>query len=174
MFWLFQTCIKLQRSLDSRFLRFGMTVQEASVLVHCVEAGKITPGQLAVQLGRDKGMITRFINRLVLGGLLARDINQHDRRFADLKPTAKGKRVAQDLASVFYKVRKELFVGMLESDVRRLSKVLAQLHKNAGDIGSRDKYGPGRRLEDWQARDERGKPTEKSISAGRGHPDACL
>jgi len=28
MSWLFQTCIRLQTSLDRRFLRFGMTVQE--------------------------------------------------------------------------------------------------------------------------------------------------
>ena len=61
--WLFQTCIKLQTSLDRRFLRFGMTVQEASVLLRCVEARRITPGQLAVALGRDKGKITRFVDR---------------------------------------------------------------------------------------------------------------
>ena len=38
MSWLFQRCIRLQTSLDRRFLRFGMTVQEASVLLRCVEA----------------------------------------------------------------------------------------------------------------------------------------
>src|SRR5437660_8947583 len=62
--WLFQTCIRLQTSLDRRFLRFGMTVQEASVLLRCVEARRITPGQLAVALGRDKGKVTRFVHRL--------------------------------------------------------------------------------------------------------------
>ena len=138
-YWLFQTCIKLQTCLDRRFLRFGMTVQEASVLLRCVEARSITPGQLAVGLGRDRGMITRFINRLEQSALLARDINQRDRRFADLKPTAKGKRTARDLAVVFYEVRKELFVGISESDVQRLSNMLARLHKNAVDIGSQQK-----------------------------------
>jgi DNA-binding MarR family transcriptional regulator len=145
MSWLFQTCIRLQTSLDRRFLRFGMTVQEASVLLRCVEARSITPGQLAVGLGRDKGMITRFINRLEQSGLLARDINQRDRRFADLKPTAKGKRIARDLAAVFYEVRKELFVGILESEVQRLSNMLARLHKNAVDIGSQQKCAAVRR-----------------------------
>jgi DNA-binding MarR family transcriptional regulator len=139
MSWLFQTCIRMQTSLDRRFLRFGMTVQEASVLLRCVEARSITPGQLAVGLGRDKGMITRFIKRLERSSLLARDINQRDRRFADLKPTAKGKRVARELAAVFYKVRRELFVGVSESDVQRLSNMLARLHRNAGDIGSQQK-----------------------------------
>ena len=74
MSWLFQTCIKLQISLDRRFLRFGMTVQEASVLLRCVEARSITSGQLAVGLGRDKAMITRFIDRLELSRLIAREV----------------------------------------------------------------------------------------------------
>jgi len=145
MSWLFQTCIRLQTSLDRRFLRFGMTVQEASVLLRCVEARSITPGQLAVSLGRDKGMITRFIDRLERSRLIARDINQRDRRFADLKPTAKGKRVARDLAAVFYEVRKELFVGISESDIERLSNMLARLHKNSADIGSQQKCTAVRR-----------------------------
>ena len=137
MSWLFQTCIRLQTSLDRRFFRFGMTVQEASVLLRCVEARRITPGQLAVGLGRDKGMITRFIDRLELSRLIIRDINPHDRRFSVIKPTAKGKRLARDLAYFFDEIRKELFVGLLESDVLRLSRMMAQLHKNAVDIGSR-------------------------------------
>jgi hypothetical protein len=90
-------------------------------------------------------MISRFINRLEQALLVTRDINQRDRRFADLKPTAKGKRVARDLASIFYKVRKELFVGMSESDVRRVSKLLTQLYKNAVGIGSRQKCTAVRR-----------------------------
>jgi DNA-binding MarR family transcriptional regulator len=135
--WLFQTCIKLQTSLDRRFLRFGMTVQEANVLLRCVESRRITPGQLAVALGRDKGKITRFVDRLESSRLLTRDIDRRDRRFSILKPTAKGKQVARDLASVFDSIRKELFVGILESDVLRLGKMLPQLHKNAVHVGSR-------------------------------------
>lgn len=137
--WLFQTCIKLQTSLDRRFLRFGMTVQEASVLLRCVEARRITPGQLAIALGRDKGKITRFVDRLESSRLITRDIDRRDRRFSILKPTARGKQVARALASVFDSIRKELFVGILESDVRRLGKMLPQLHKNAVHVGSRHK-----------------------------------
>jgi DNA-binding MarR family transcriptional regulator len=137
--WLFQTCIKLQTSLDRRFLRFGMTVQEASVLLRCVEARRITPGRLAIALGRDKGKITRFVDRLESSRLLTRDIDRRDRRFSILKPTARGKQVARALASVFDSIRKELFVGILESDVLRLGKMLPQLHKNAVNVGSRHK-----------------------------------
>jgi DNA-binding MarR family transcriptional regulator len=145
MSWMFQTCIRLQTSLDRRFLRFGMTVQEASVLLRCVEARIITPGQLAVGLGRDKGMITRFIDRLEFSRLIIRDINPRDRRFSVIKPTAKGKRIARDLTYVFAEIRTELFIGMLESDIRRLSRTMAQLHKNAVDIGSRQRCEAVRR-----------------------------
>jgi DNA-binding MarR family transcriptional regulator len=137
--WLFQTCIKLQTSLDRRFLRFGMTVQEASVLLRCVEVRRITPGQLAIALGRDKGKITRFVARLESSRLLTRDIDPCDRRISILKPTAKGKQVARALASVFDSIRKELFVGILESDVLRLCKMLPELHKNAVQLGARHK-----------------------------------
>jgi DNA-binding MarR family transcriptional regulator len=137
--WLFQTCIKLQTSLDRRFLRWGMTVQEANVLLRCVEARRITPGQLAIALGRDKGKITRFVDRLESSRLVTREIGRRDRRLLILKPTAKGKQVARELASVFDSIREELFAGISESDVLRLGKVLPQLHKNAGGIGSRQK-----------------------------------
>jgi DNA-binding MarR family transcriptional regulator len=116
-----------------------MTVQEASVLLRCVEARRITPGRLAIALGRDKGKITRFVDRLESSRLLTRDIDPRDRRLSILKPTAKGKQVAQGLGSLFDSIREELFAGILESDVLRLGKMLPQLHKNAVRIGSGQK-----------------------------------
>ena len=135
VFWLFRTCIKLQTSLDRRFLRFGMTLQEATVLLRCIEARRITPGQLAIAVGRDKGKITRFIGRLEAKGLIMRDALARDRRFSLIRPTRKGKQVARALASVFDNIRKELFVGILKNDVSRMGKMLPQLHNNAIRIG---------------------------------------
>jgi DNA-binding MarR family transcriptional regulator len=137
--WLFRTCIRLQTSLDRRFLKYGITFQEASVLFRCVQGQRITPGKLATALGRDKGKITRFIDRLEASRLVARDIHRSDRRFSVIKPTGKGKQVARALDCVFENIRRELFVGILESEVRRLGQMLPQLHKNATGIGSRKK-----------------------------------
>jgi DNA-binding MarR family transcriptional regulator len=136
VFRIFQTCLKLQTSLDRRFLKYGMTLQEANVLLLCVQAQKITPGKLALVLGRDKGKITRFIDRLESGHLITREVYLRDRRCSVLKPTGKGKQVARALTSVFESIRKELFIGILERDVHRLGQILAQLHKNATKIGS--------------------------------------
>jgi MarR family transcriptional regulator for hemolysin len=142
---LFRTCIKLQTSFDRRFLRFGMTVQEASVLLRCVQAGKVTPGRLAVILGRDKGKITRFVDRLEASRLVTRDSHRGDRRFSVIKPTGKGKQLARALSCVFDDIRKELFLGIREEDVQRLGRTILQLHKNATQIGSGQKRDAVRR-----------------------------
>jgi DNA-binding MarR family transcriptional regulator len=142
--WLFQTCIRLQTSLNQRFLKFGMTVQEASVLLRCVEARQWSPGKLSVVLGRDKAMVTRFVDRLEAVHLITRERNPRDKRLSIIKPTGKGKRLAQDLASVFDKVRRELFVGTRERDIRRLSQLLRRLHEKAVRIGI-SANGPRRR-----------------------------
>src|SRR5271169_1055482 len=58
---LFRTSIRLQTTFDRRFAEFGITAQEAAVLVRCVEAGETSAGKLAQAIGRDKGKITRFV-----------------------------------------------------------------------------------------------------------------
>src|ERR1700688_4126793 len=67
--WLFQTCIKLQTSLDRCFLSYGLTMQEATLLLRCVETQRTTPGKLAAIVGRDKGKVTRLLNPWGRGGI---------------------------------------------------------------------------------------------------------
>jgi DNA-binding MarR family transcriptional regulator len=143
--WLFQTCFKLQASFDRRFLHFGLTFQEAVVLMRCVEAGEIVPGRLALILARDKGKITRFVDQLEAAELVKRLVNPRDRRSSVIKATPKGKRLAERIASSFEKIRKELFVSVLDCDIERLSKVLSQLHRNALGIGTKRSVSEGRR-----------------------------
>ena len=142
--WLFQTCFKLQASLDRRFLNFGMTFQEAVVLMRCVEAVEIVPGRLALILARDKSKITRFVDRLEAAELVKRLINPRDRRYSVIKATPKGKRLAERIASTFERIRRELFVSVLDCDIERLSKVLPQLHRNALRIGTKRSVSEGR------------------------------
>jgi DNA-binding MarR family transcriptional regulator len=134
---LFQTCFALQAALDRRFLRFGVTFQEAAVLLRCVETGGITPGRLATALARDKGKITRFIDRLVARGFVVRDLNSRDRRFTLIKPTREGKLAARRLAVLFEIVRKELFANISDASLRLAAKTLPKLQRNAFLLGGR-------------------------------------
>jgi DNA-binding MarR family transcriptional regulator len=137
--WLFRTSARMQTSLDLCFMKFGMTLQEAIVLLRCVQAGTISPGRLASVLGKDKAKITRFIDRLDTSRLVTRDVLRRDRRFSIIKPTGKGRQLARELVVVFNRIRKELFTGIVESDVRCLERMLPQLFGNASRIGSQHK-----------------------------------
>jgi DNA-binding MarR family transcriptional regulator len=114
-----------------------MTAQEARVLLCCVEARVTTPGQLAMMVARDKGKITRFVDRLEAKGLIRREVLHRDRRFAVIKPTGNGRQLAKELTLVFDNARRALFEGIPESDVRGLGEMVPRLHKNATQMGTR-------------------------------------
>ena len=144
--WLFQTCFRLQAALDRRFLQFGMTFQEATALVRCVEAREIVPSKLALVLAKDKGKITRLIDRLEAARLVKRQANARDRRYSVIKPTPKGNRLAERITSTLDEIRKELFIGVLDRDIQWLSGALPRLHRNAVLIGSKRLVSSGRRI----------------------------
>jgi DNA-binding MarR family transcriptional regulator len=128
---LFRTSIRLQTAFDRCFSQFGMTAQEAAVLVHCADEGDISAGKIAKVMGRDKGKITRFVDRLEAGGFLSRSSDPRDHRLLIIRATIKGRRVAPQLKVRFEEVRGQFFEGILNIDIDRLETVLTQLHANA-------------------------------------------
>jgi DNA-binding MarR family transcriptional regulator len=128
---LFRTSIRLQTAFDRCFSKFGMTAQEAAVLVHCAEEGETSAGKLAKVMGRDKGKITRFVDRLEASELVSRRNDPRDHRLLIIKATSKGLRFAPQLKARFEEVRGQFFEGVLNVDIDKLEAVLSQLHANA-------------------------------------------
>jgi len=128
---LFRTSIRLQTAFDRCFSKFGMTAQEAAVLVHCAEERETSAGRLAKAMGRDKGKITRFVDRLEEGGFITRRSDPQDHRLLIIKATSRGRRVVPQLKIRFEEVRSQFFEGVLNVDIDKLETVLSQLHANA-------------------------------------------
>jgi DNA-binding MarR family transcriptional regulator len=128
---LFRTSIRLQTAFDRCFSQFGMTAQEAAVLMHCAEEGETSAGKLARAMGRDKGKITRFVDRLETSGFLTRGSDPRDHRLSIIKATNRGRRVVPHLKMRFEEVRSQFFEGVLNVDIDKLETVLSQLHANA-------------------------------------------
>ena len=128
---LFRTSIRLQTAFDRCFHPFGMTAQEAAVLVHCAEEGETSAGKLAKAMGRDKGKITRFLDRLETSGFITRRNDPDDHRLSIVKATGRGQRVAPELKMRFEEVRRQFFEGVLNIDIDKLENVLSQVHANA-------------------------------------------
>ena len=108
-----------------------MTAQEATVLVHCVEKGETSAGKLALAMGRDKGKITRFVDRLEASGFLTRRSDSRDHRLQIIKASRRGRRVVPELKLRFEQVRGQFFEGVLNVDIDKLEALLSQLHANA-------------------------------------------
>ena len=136
---LFRTSIKLQSYIDRRFQPFAMTAQEASVLLTCVDARRITPGGLAHILGRDKSKVTRFLQRLVARNLMRRKPKVQDRRFSELEPTSQGRAIASRLRLVFDEIRDDLFQGIPGKEVERVGDILTALIENIQIHGATEK-----------------------------------
>jgi DNA-binding MarR family transcriptional regulator len=128
---LFRTSIRLQKTLDRCFLRFGMTAQEAAVLIRCVEAGAISARRLADAMSRDKGKITRFVDRLEAASFISRTSDPRDHRSMVIKATNRGRRIAPRLKVTFEEVRNQFFAGVLTGDIDQLGSILSQLYANA-------------------------------------------
>jgi DNA-binding MarR family transcriptional regulator len=128
---LFRTSIRLQTAFDRCFSQFGMTAQEAAVLLHCSEDGETSAGKLAKAMGRDKGKITRFVDRLEASGFVSRRNDSRDHRLLIIKATSKGLRFAPQLKTRFEEIRSQFFEGVLNVDIDKLEAVLSQLHANA-------------------------------------------
>ncbi len=131
---LFRASIGVQRAFDRCFAQTGLTAQEAAVLVRCAEAKEISAGKLAQVMGRDKGKITRFIDRLEAGGFVRRESDPGDHRLLIIKLTARARRAVPRLKIIFDQVREQFFAGIQSDDLGRLSSVLSQLQENAGHL----------------------------------------
>jgi DNA-binding MarR family transcriptional regulator len=131
---LIRTSIKLQTTFDRRFTEFGITAQEAAVLVRCAEAGEISAGKLAQAMGRDKGKITRFVSRLEASRFLSRTANPKDHRLLIIKATRRGMRMAPRLRMIFKELREQFFDAILTQDIDQMGAVLSQLYENAGRL----------------------------------------
>jgi MarR family transcriptional regulator for hemolysin len=128
---LFRASIRLQNAFDRCFQRLGMTAQEAALLLYCVDEGETSAGRLARRMGRDKGKITRFVDRLEASGFLTRRSDPRDGRLLIIRATRRGRRVAPKLKARFEEIRGRFFQGIPNVDMDQFEAVLSRLDENA-------------------------------------------
>lgn len=126
-----QVSIQLQNILDTRFRPLGLTAQEAALLLRCAETSEISSGELAAMMFRDKGGITRHLQRLAAKGMINRAPNPRDRRLTMVRATARGRRLAPRCRDIFLRTRagvlNDLFDVELHQVFAALSRISAKL-----------------------------------------------
>jgi DNA-binding MarR family transcriptional regulator len=124
---------RLQRSvhLIGRYLEAqlgGLTQAEAHVL-SLLGDGRAAPtiAQLHHELALKRSTLTNVVDRLEQRGLVRREINRDDRRSFVVRPTAKGRRTASQVAAAFEQLEAALRRQTSAGARKGLAETLAAL-----------------------------------------------
>ncbi len=126
----------------------GVTLAQCHVLLDLEEAGTTAPGTLAARLGLDKSTVSRTVDGLVGMGLVSRDTDPHDRRYAQIALTRAGRRKATRIhrsnddavRAIFDLIDPDRHPDILES-VRTLVDAMVEARRQQAER----KATPGRR-----------------------------
>jgi DNA-binding MarR family transcriptional regulator len=119
-------------ALDRRLAAFGLTAQQAALLLRARKQPS-SPSQLAETLGTDTAGMTRLLDRLETKGLIRRRRHDEDRRAVLIELTDEGRGLLPRLPPVFGQVTKQLFAGISDSDLERLTALCEQMLTNLHD-----------------------------------------
>ncbi len=131
----------LRTAVESRLAPFGVTSQQAALLLHSVR-GQTSPNQLAPLLGTDTAGMTRLLDRLEAKGLILRRRHEGDRRSIVIEVTEEGKALAPKLAPVFGQAGFQLLRGFSEQELRLLTGMLRRMLDNLRGGGESPAEGP--------------------------------
>lgn len=126
---LHQLVREMTMQLDRRFSSFGLTTQQAALLL-TLSSGEASPRQLKEALGTDTAGMTKLVDRLAGKGLAQRRPHPGDRRSVLVAPTADGLALVPTLMPVFGEVATQLFAGFSDTEVADLESLLQRMRQN--------------------------------------------
>jgi MarR family transcriptional regulator, organic hydroperoxide resistance regulator len=124
----------MRRASDQRLAPLGLNLTEATVLAILEEQGSITQTQLAEKLRIGRASLGAVIDRLVSQRLVRRDPDSVDRRVWKVANTQKGHGLAEEVALVDARLRRDLRAGVSRSDRQQLTRTLLQFEANLAAV----------------------------------------
>jgi DNA-binding MarR family transcriptional regulator len=115
--------------LDRRFASFGVTTQQASVLLY-VCGGEASPRRLIEAVGTDTAGMTKLLDRLEAKELVTRHPSPADRRSVVIEPTERGLALVPVLSPVFGEVTRHLFDGFSDDEIANFTSYLRRMGEN--------------------------------------------
>ena len=126
---LHQVARDLATTLDRRLAPFGVTAQQAALLLH-VSRGRASPSQLMTALGTDTAGMTKLAERLEAKHLIERHHNPRDRRSVLISLTEYGQALVPQFGPVFGRVTSQLFGGFSAEEIAILNTMLERMRDN--------------------------------------------
>lgn len=126
---LHQVARDLGTALERQLAPFGVTAQQAALLLHANRQPS-SPSQLMTVLGTDTAGMTKLLDRLEAKELIERHPNPDDRRSVVIALTEHGRALVPRLAPVFGHITKQLFSGFSTDEIRLLTTMLERMRGN--------------------------------------------
>lgn len=129
---------EMRTALDRRMASHGLTWQQASLLIHCVQQRGDGPNRLIEHLRTDKAGISRLADRLEAAGLVERGTGA-DRRSICLWPTRKGLALRPKLEKALHAINEQVIAGLSERELADAGKTLGRILAAARRLNGQDR-----------------------------------
>jgi DNA-binding MarR family transcriptional regulator len=133
---------EMRIALDRRMAPYGLTCQQALLLIRCVRNRGASLNQLRPHLGTDNAGVSRLADRLEAAALVQRTRGS-DRRALALQATRAGTALAPRLEKVLDDLQRELTAGLSREEVAAAYELLGKILVNAKALNGADQPPPG-------------------------------
>ncbi len=117
-------CIMIDRYMDARTEKFGLTSAQSSILLSIVnEKNGTDTSDLNKMFGISKSTVSSILKKLSMKGFITLEAHQDDNRRKTVFPTQKAMRVKNGLEREFELMQDELFHEFSEEDLNCLKKL---------------------------------------------------
>jgi DNA-binding MarR family transcriptional regulator len=130
------------RSMASVFRRRGLTDLGWRVFSLIGHHEPVHPSHIAKRASFDPDKVSRAVDRLVRGGLVARAVDSADRRRIILTLTPRGKKVYAEIEQERREMEKEFLSVLTTDELRAFRAALDKLEAQSRKLFQRDKVSP--------------------------------
>ncbi|HEY0981134.1 MarR family winged helix-turn-helix transcriptional regulator [Schlesneria sp.] len=131
-YWLRYVSNHVSHAFMQRLATHGVTVAEWAVLRRLLEYERLSPSQLADQMGLTRGAISKLVDRLHGKTLVERLTSKDDQRYQTVELTAAGRRLVPELARLADENDHEFFGHLPPQEAASLMKLLQNIVSSNG------------------------------------------
>ena len=108
----------------------SITIDQWLVLNVLHENPHLNQAEVASRVFKDTASVTRIIDLLVKSDLLERTIHPEDRRRTEIRLTASGEKVMEDVKEIVLANRKTALKGITKNEINTLHEILTKIISN--------------------------------------------
>jgi DNA-binding MarR family transcriptional regulator len=134
-----QLLVRADPTRMEQWAGLGLTMTQVRVLYTLQTEDGLAAGELAERLNVRPSTVTRIVDRLVRNKLVARDVDENDRRLVRHSLTKKGANVFHALQSMGRERLTRVFARLDDEQVKRVVEALRDLNEAVEAVASEER-----------------------------------